>query len=471
MMKLQPMVAPLVALALLATSFVAAGAPLSSCDNIGYSSGNYNITGTIYRISAADSISDANALTPRRGDAVLFEAGGRWSIGSEDSRLRARSGVLYGRYGEGPNPVIVGSGVTFSVNFRGLIEAEGVDDVIIDGIDVSDSHSFGIMVRNSNNVIVRNLTVSNTNGGGITFIGNPTGTGALIEGVEIFAADGGPHESITFDNFDGFTVRHVRSRDNGHAAINIKGNSRNGEVYASEFAQTGNDPTLYMERAENIHIHDNWIHTNVGSSTRKALISLGIENYGDPAKHYVRNIEINDNVIEDAHRIGIKFFLKETIANDPARAERIYSNIHIHHNAIVTTGQEGLEWASAIQAADGRNPPDPNDWDNIVIENNIIWDTGVANAIALNEGVDKAFSVRYNLFEAGETGYLGANAVMSREAPFVDIARKNFDPAGAALRAGSDGGDIGATIEWTCGSNAPESRNRPMPPKLSAESG
>jgi hypothetical protein len=101
----------------------------------------------------------------------------------------------------------------------------------------------------------------------------------------------------------------------------------------------------------------------------------------------------------------------------------------------------------------------------------VIWDTGVANAIDLHTGIERAFTVRNNLYEAGETGYLGANALTVRSAPFVNFANKNFDPAGSALRAGHDGTDVGATINWSCDTSESKSQSRPLPPKLSAESG
>jgi hypothetical protein len=308
------------------------GAPLVSCTDIGKSSGDYTITGMTYRICSgcADgkTTADVNALALKSGDAVLFKAGETFHIGNEANRLKLKSGVLYGRYGNGANPVITASGILFEVRFRGVVDLEKAgNNITIDGIDVHGGvdENFNIFMRDVTNARISNLKVTNGNGGGIGF---ERGSNVVVDRVMLSGLPGRPHESLTFDGTNGYVVSHVRSTGGGHAAINNKGNARNGEIYGSEFSSTNNDPTFYIERGENIHVHDNWIHTNVESRTRKALFSLGVEYYGDPAKHYVRNIEINNNIIENAQRIGLKFFLKETIDNDPIKSERVYDNIH-----------------------------------------------------------------------------------------------------------------------------------------------
>lgn len=296
-----------------------------------------------------------------------------------------------------------------------------------------------------------------------------------INNIEVTSADGGPHESIAIIGVNGFVVSNVYSHNNGHAAINIKSGSKNGEVYNSEFTSTRDDPTFYVERAENIRIHHNYIHNNSSSPTKKALLQIGIEPFGDPPEQYRfnRHIEIHDNVIANAQRDGISMWIKEnayqgSLDGDKFTSrnmafgnqdgpERLMDDIHIHDNVVISTGQEGETWQAAIRTADSRSNKDPSDWSNIVIENNIIWDTNSAPGIALN-GIRA--TVRSNLFEIDETGETGSNAIFTSDPRFTDAKGADFslELDSPAIGAGTNGGDIGA--DSFCGSS------RPTPPTL-----
>ena len=461
MMTFRTLVALMLAAALLLSASRSHSSPLASCSNVGFSPGNYTITGTTHNVTSSDTIADVNALSVRPGDAVLFEAGTTWNIRSENNRLKTKAGVLYGRYGAGPNPVISATGVPFSINFRGIIEIDGVDDVTVDGIDVrgAASDNFGIMARNADNITVSRLTVSNLRGGGVVFI---TGTTNItVDKIEIFNVDGGPHEALTFDGTDGYVVSYVHSHNNGHAAINNKGNAKNGEVFGSEFSQTSNDPVFYIERAENLNVHDNWIHTATGAS--KPLLTLGIEDFGPQSTQYNRNNEIHNNVFEGTGQFGVRMWIKDEVKTSTTR---IQHNNHIHHNSIINVNNEDQSWWHGNQAIDLRPTPNPGDWSANVIENNIIWDTKSADGIHFDKGTVAGFTVRNNLFQKGETGGsdLGTNAMFTDIAPFASLARKNYTPAGAALGAGSDGSDIGANIDWSCGTGTRDRFLQPKPP-------
>jgi hypothetical protein len=464
MMNFRVRTALILAAVMLLSTSQSHGSPLVSCSNVGFSPGNdYTITGRTYRITSADSIADVNALSLSPGDAVLFEAGNIWNIGSEANRLKPKTGVLYGRYGTGANPVISGAGVSFGINFRGTIDIVNVNNVTVDGIDVKEAPTdhFGIYVTNADNITVRRLTVSELRGGGVVF--GRGSTNILVEYVEIFNVQGGPHESLTFTGTNGYVARYNYSHNNGHAGINNKGFAKNGELYGNEIHSIYDDPSLYVERAENLVIHDNWVHDNDPDGTGKVMLGVNIENYGSDSLQYNRNIEIYNNVVVNGQGFGARMWIKPDVAVSISRRQH---DVHWHHNTFVNMSMRGTQ--PSFMVRDGRSPYDTSDWTANVVENNIIWDTNGAHGADFQTSTLPVFTVRNNLYQTGTSGGadLGSNAVFTNSEPFVDLAGNDFTPAGAALRAGSDGSDIGAKIDWSCGTSTPNSPVPPLPPIL-----
>lgn len=384
------------------------------------------------------TIDKVNSATFAVGDEVLFRAGDTWLVTSSAGRLQAQSGVTYSRFGTGENPLIDGGG-TAPTDWRGLIEASNVTDVIIDGIDVTGSGVFGVMSMDSSRIVIRNLKADYTYGSGVVSIRDNDVT---IDNVEVANVLDHPHESITISGTDGFVLSNSFIHDGAFAGVDMKNNARNGVVYGNEFTGTNNDPTFYFERCENIEAYENYIHTTPEAGTHKSLVSIGIEALGDVATRYNRNIEFHHNTLFNAHGYGLKIWIKEDVA-EGGPSEQLQHNIHIRHNTVVQTNTEAVTWNPTVTAVDERTSPDPSDWDGIVIENNIFWDNGDSPGINLKDGITA--TVRNNLYESDETGEVGAAAVLTSDVRFVDLAGGDYhlQADSPAIGAAHDGGDIG----------------------------
>jgi hypothetical protein len=462
--------------------------PLATCTNLGTALTQTSSTGvgyagypfgTVYLITPSMTIAQINALNPSPGDAVLFQAGNTWQVLNYLGSLYLKSGVTYGRYGSGGNPVISAFGLTVSdwptsENWRGVVAAESCVNTTVDGLDVRGSPTIqhtAFRTSQCSGLIVRRMKVYDA-GGGLT-IGSSTNS--LVEFVEVTNAGLiRPNEAISITSgSDGYTIRYVWSHDNGKACIDNKGNCKNGEIYGSEFSATRDDPVFYLERCDGITVHDNWIHQQSTLGSEKSLMSIGVEALGDPATQYCRNIEIYNNVIAGPHRkIYLNFWIKEDVASTVTTK---IANIHFHHNTIYKNELDPADvatydksWYPAVSSADNRNAnatdldgnpisttPDPNDWVNLVIENNIIYGGGDSTALWLRHNTAPRFTIRNNVYQINNVtdpvGYLGTNAVFSSSLPVVDVLNDDFTPTGAALGAATDGGDCGAKVTWTCG--------------------
>ncbi|MBW2527487.1 MAG: right-handed parallel beta-helix repeat-containing protein [Deltaproteobacteria bacterium] len=384
------------------------------------------------------TIDRVNSAALSAGDQVLFRAGDTWMVTASAGRLQAQSGVTYSRFGTGENPLIDGGG-TAPTDWRGLVEAAGVTDVTIDGIDVTGSGVFGVMSTDSSRIVIRNLKADYTNGSGVVSI---RGTDVTIDNVEVAHVLDHPHESITISGTDGFVLSNSYIHDGAFAGLDMKSNARNGVVFGNELTGTNNDPILYFERCESIEAYGNYIHTTPEAGTHKALVSFGVEPLGDPATHYNRNIDFHHNTLFNGHGVGVNIWIKEGVAEGGAD-ERVQHDIRIRHNTVVQTNTEGVAWNASVTASDNRASPDPSDWSGILIENNILWDNGTSPGVNLRDGITA--TVRNNLYESAETGELGADPVLTADVRFVDLAGGDYhlQADSPAIGAAHDGSDVG----------------------------
>jgi len=90
----------------------------------------------------ATTLHNLNAEVLVEGDRLLFERGGVW-----EGHIESSTGVVYGAYGTGPDPVIKGDSY--------CILGENVDDVTIENLELRGFTSTGIYVVNGNDWVIR----------------------------------------------------------------------------------------------------------------------------------------------------------------------------------------------------------------------------------------------------------------------------------------------------------------------------
>ena len=409
-------------------------------------------TGTTRQYTSATGFATINS-EGAPGDCAEFAWDNTWTM---TERFRPRPGVTYRDYGSGTNPPTFDCVNVALANQQGCIDISSTDDVQIQTIKVIQNHtstqSFMIVTRNSDNTVLKDMIVDDSLQGGIAFL---TDTNVTVDGVEYSNIIGNPHESLTLDNVNGFEVMNVYCHDSGHACINHKDNARNGSTHDSIFEAANVDPTVYFERSESIEFYGNTVSDNTGTSAQKPLISIGIEPFNDCTKRYNRDIYIHDNTFRTAAGYIGKVWIKSTAYTDCGAAqgnfgnlsadESLVSGIRFVHNDLVDSNRDGLSYWQAFHTQDDRPSPDFGDWDSNEFSCNIVYGTGIADAIKL--GSSSGWTITTNFFQSGETGTLGTNPVQASSPLFTNYAGHDYTlQAGSpALSACYDGDDIGRT--------------------------
>jgi len=323
--------------------------------------------------------------------------------------------------------VIIDGGKTLPATGNGLVNLDGVSNVQLIGLQVSNSKNFGFYGTNVKNVSIRGGQVSYSQDGSIV-LGD--GSNVVVDGVDVgnsnsrgLSAD---HESISIINVDGFEVKNCHVHDGKEEGIDAKYESRNGKIHGNH-VEANNGPNIYVDAAHDIEIFDNIVHGARGTS--KAGIALAVEDYSKTRKLY--GVKIYNNVVFDnpagmtLWRESTGSFSDVTIVNNT-----FYRNKNSAGGGIVNVG---------ITAAglSGTN----------VIRNNIFWENSAGRReIDDDGGAIGKFTVDHNLFKTGATASTtGANAVMTANPGFVDLAAGNVN-----LVAGSPAIDSGvATLAPT----------------------
>lgn len=420
------------------------------------------VSGNTHLVPIGTSMSTVRNINASPGDAVLFEAGGTYSVNNDGDRLLCQSGVTYGRYGAGNAPIINSNGSSLSPNqanrFIGVIEINSKQNVIVDGFDITadddpDSNYFLLWDFESDGSIIRNITCYDSEGGGIVMTRS---TNISIEDCEIHEVHGRPHESLTADGGQFINIIRLYSHDNGHAAIAIKSNAKDVDISRCLFEATTNDPMCYIERADRVRVHHNMMRRSSqlieSNPNRKPLNTSGIEGFGSYETRYCRNIEYDHNTIYDADKILQKVNVKGDtyVGGIPLTPHPIFENLHFHHNTLHTGNQLGNSAYHGFHITDLRpsGEQDPEvDWVNLVFENNIVWGIGNAKSIKISNNLP--LTVRNILYETGATSdNFGSGDLYDTADPCPGSASGDF-----TLRSGSngknaatDGADIGSGL-------------------------
>lgn len=424
-------------------------------------------SGTTFLITPGMTMLDVRNLNLSFGDEVLFEAGGVWVINNNADRLICQSGVTYGRYGTGNNPLLDGTGGNVTPNFAGFIEAIDKNNVTIDGLDVTARNNIGnflLWYKRVATGVIRNNKVFDNEGGGIILTDCQN---ILIQETEVTLCRGGPHESISITGGStDIELDRVWSHFNGKACVNTKGACNRVEVHHCLLSGTVDDPMTYGDRSQNVRYHHNYItlaHTS-GSTTLKPLASWGLEGLGAAANRWSENIEWDHNVVFDSRKVGLKVSIKWNahwfVTRPP---QNCMENIHVHHNTFVSTATDGSSFAAALSIVDNRDDarntdpssfPEARDWTGLIVENNIIFDANNSFSIQIDPIIEGVATIRANLYETGAT-FQGTNggvgSVFTSDVMFTNQASGDFTllPGSPAEGAGHDGTDIGSGLKLT----------------------
>jgi len=417
------------------------------------------VSGTTHLVLNGTTMLAVRNLNINFGDEVLFEAGATFIITGNGDKLITKSGVKYGRFGTGANPILDGAGSSVSPDFTGFILSQSVNNVIIDGIDVTalGHNSFLIFTRFCNNVIIRNCKAYEASGGGIVSVG---GTNYTVQDCEIHHVRGGPHESISVTGgTDGFLIERCYSHNNGHGAMLLKAQSTNGEVRFCKFERTTNDPMCYPETCNNVRVHHNLCQFNdegnpgngFGIGFFKPLASAATEDFGPFLERKNINVEFDHNTLYDCFQYSMQVWVKFTAFIAAPVNEiptPVIGGLHIHHNTFHTSNKFGTNFWHQLQFNNDAPELDGNPglyFQDIVIENNIFWEAG--NAKSINQR-NIPSTVRDNLFQTGSTGDFGTGSIFTSDVMIADAANGDFSllPGSPAIGAANDGADMGSGL-------------------------
>jgi parallel beta-helix repeat protein len=318
---------------------------------------------------------------------------------------------------------------------QGPLIAINSDRVIIAGLRVNHSMSFGIISRGTRSIRIENCEVSYSNDGGIVFVDawdiNVTGCKVHHNNYRGLEA---AHEAISMHNVHGFEVAFCEVFDNKEEGIDGKYGSKDGHIHHNRVYRN-NGPNIYIDKANQIDVFNNEIHDAVS----KAGISLNIESswHKEGLAWTLQNVHIYNNLIYN-NSGGIGFWLEDS--GGPELQSK-WDDIHIFNNTIVDNARKGEERGGGIYIIN-LNPW--NFGENISIRNNLF--SGNINEISKtlwnrrDNGLFENITIDHNLFISGEdSDTFGSNPLIVKVAGFRDPRGYDFrlTPVSEAINAGT----------------------------------
>jgi parallel beta-helix repeat protein len=314
----------------------------------------------------------------------------------------------------------------------------GSDRIIIQGLIIMHSNTFGIYSINTNDVTIKNCEVAYSNDGGIVFV---DASEIKISHCHVhhnnYRGLKAAHEGISMHKVNTFVVHDCVVHDNKEEGIDAKYGSKYGKIY-NNLVYRNNGPNIYIDKANLIDVYNNIIH----SAVAKAGISLNIESrwHTEGLPWTLQYVNIYNNVIYN-NSGGIGFWLEP---GDGEETQALWDHINIINNTIVGNAREGESRGGGIYIL---NPEPANFGDSIVIRNNII--TGNINEISKNiwdrygKGQADKFIIDHNLFVEDEASdYFGEDPILTDDPGYVDHKDADYRlaPHSHAINTGSSAG-------------------------------
>lgn len=338
---------------------------------------------------------------------------------------------------EGNAPIVDGSGITWAGNWGGLVDLNHKSHWVIEGIHLKNSHAmgFGVGYSESDNVLVRNITIRNcqttdTKGSGIHVL---QGEDVLIDNCTVTrACIGLGHEGISINNTNRFEVKDCEVIDCYKEGIDAKDGSKNGSIHGCTVngaVRVGIYVDAFSRHSHNIEVYENEVTVPDGTA-----FAIAVEAGGK-----LNDVKFLNNVAHNSKR-GYQL----TSNNDETNLPYKISDITIRNNVAYETGFTGVFVVADIK--------------NLLIENNILFPsnnyrTSGIEIYDLNVTDVNELTIRNNIFRAASTNPkrpMGTSSIVVPDINKVITNPKGLDfrltEASQAKGAGYNGIDIGAYI-------------------------
>lgn len=224
--------------------------------------------------------------------------------------------------------------------------------IIIDGLRIVNSKWAGILVRNSNNVIVKNCSTNNTGASGIVAANcsNIKVLNNIVQQACVYPLKTeNTNECITMASVNTFEVAYNTVSDrltdvsNGGEGIDAKNNCVKGIIHNNTLTSLVR-VAIYID-AYNQNLSDVEVYSNKIYNTKNGGITIANEEGG-----VVDGVKVYNNLIYDAERSGIR--IAGYLKNGPIK------NLDIYQNTIVNCGINAGNWENVgilIEATNAAN--------------------------------------------------------------------------------------------------------------------
>jgi hypothetical protein len=358
------------------------------------------------------------------GDTVYIRAGTYTEQVTIQNSGIPGSPIVFAAY-PGETPILDGENITLANDLVGLFEISGVSYIRVSGLHVINAGPYdnnaGILVDNSSDITLENISTDNTMSSGIGVWGSQRVVvrNNLIERAGL----SGWQECISMAGSSDFIVRNNSVINCQKEGICIKDGSSNGRVSNNRVSYS-RAVGIYVD-AWDKYTHDIEVSGNiVHHSIEKTGFAVASEQGGQ-----LSNIRLYNNIAYNNYTYGIEIS-RCCSENHPMDL------IFIINNTLYNNGN-GVNWGGGIVADNAQAG-------SVVIRNNIA-SQNLSFQIAVAVDVpDSNVIVDHNLID-GFRGY--EDEVYGED--YVEGDPLFFDPAAANfhLQAGSPGVDAGSEVD------------------------
>ena len=355
----------------------------------------------------------ADSLIP--GDTVYIKAGTYQERVVPQNPGSADNYIVYAAY---PGDMVIIDGTSINTpEWVGLFDITGKEYIRVSGLRIMNAgpgpHNPGILVEQSNHIVIENNYVYNTSDSGI---GVWNSKNISIDNNEVEeACYAGYNESISIGGTDGFEVKRNHVYHSQKEGIDVKDGSSNGRVFNNHVHHTeavGIYVDAWDKHTYNIEVFENIVHDIADSNG----LSLASESGGK-----LENIRIYNNIAYHNRYCGLSI---STNGPGGPQGEHPMNGIQVINNTFYNNGWE--TWGGGITV-------DNPEAQKVVIRNNIS-SQNLYFQIALGPGVlVENVTIDHNLVD----GYRGTEGEIYGY-DYIEGDPKFVYPAGADFHLQQD---------------------------------